>query len=156
KQNFSNGEKAYNNIDENGRVYRGVSMAWSNKKQPSKDYFIPLIHPITKKPTPVPKRGWRNTPKKMQQLIDENRIIFDKDETKQPERKYFLDENMTENVPSIYNNADSDDKYMADIGVTFEYPKPLSEVIYLIQNIHPNPKIVLDFFAGSGTTGHAV
>jgi adenine-specific DNA-methyltransferase len=27
---------------------------------------------------------------------------------------------------------------------------------YLIKSIHPNPKIVLDFFAGSGSTGHAV
>ena len=27
---------------------------------------------------------------------------------------------------------------------------------YLISSIHPNPKIILDFFAGSGTTGQAV
>ena len=75
---------------------------------------------------------------------------------KQPERKYFLDENLTENTPSLYNNADSADSYMSKIGIAFEYPKPVSEVKYLIQNIHPNPKIVLDFFAGSATTGHAV
>ncbi|MCQ2971909.1 MAG: site-specific DNA-methyltransferase [archaeon] len=33
KQNFSSGEKAYRYIDEEGKVYRGVSMAWPNKKQ---------------------------------------------------------------------------------------------------------------------------
>ena len=156
KQDFSSGEKAYKYIDENGRVYRGVSMAWPNKKKAPDDYFIPLIHPVTGKPTPVPTRGWRNSPRTMEKLMKEGRIIFGEDETKQPERKYFLDENMTENTPSIYNNADSADSYMSKIGISFEYPKPVSEVKYLIQNLHPDPHIVLDFFAGSGTTGHAV
>ena len=156
KQAFSAGEKAYKYIDENGRVYRGVSMAWPNKKKAPEDYFTPLIHPITGKPTPVPARGWRNPPSTMERLLKEGRILFGKDEKKQAERKYFLDENMTENTPSIYNNADSADRYMEKIGISFEYPKPVSEVKYLIQNLHPNPKIVLDFFAGSATTGHAV
>lgn len=155
-QNFSSGEKAYKFIDENGRVYRGVSMAWPNKKKAPDDYFIPLIHPVTGKETPVPARGWRNPPRTMEKLMREGRILFGEDETKQPERKYFLDENMTENTPSIYNNADSADSYMTKIGISFEYPKPVSEVKYLIQNLHPSPKIVLDFFAGSATTGHAV
>ena len=131
-------------------------MAWPNKKKAPDDYFIPLIHPMTGKECPVPARGWRNPPRTMKKLMSEGRIIFGPDETKQPERKYFLDENLTENTPSLYNNADSADSYMSKIGITFEYPKPVSEVKYLIQNIHPNPKIVLDFFAGSATTGHAV
>lgn len=38
----------------------------------------------------------------------------------------------------------------------FNYPKPI-ELIKWIINLHPNKDaIVLDFFAGSGTTGHAV
>ena len=155
-QDFSSGEKAYKYIDDTGRVYRGVSMAWPNKKKAPDDYFIPLIHPVTGKECPVPARGWRNPPRTMKKLMSEGRIIFGPDETKQPERKYFLDENLTENTPSLYNNADSADSYMSKIGIAFEYPKPVSEVKYLIQNIHPNPKIVLDFFAGSATTGHAV
>ena len=155
-QNFSAGEKAYKYIDDKGRVYRGVSMAWPNKKKAPDDYFIPLIHPVTGKECPIPTRGWRNPPRTMEKLMREGRILFGADETKQPERKYFLDENMTENTPSIYNNADSADRYMNKIGISFEYPKPVSEVKYLIQNLHPNPQIVLDFFAGSATTGHAV
>lgn len=155
-QNFSAGEKAYRYIDDKGRVYRGVSMAWPNKKKAPDDYFIPLIHPVTGKECPIPTRGWRNPPRTMEKLMREGRILFGADETKQPERKYFLDENMTENTPSVYNNADSADSYMNKIGISFEYPKPVSEVKYLIQNLHPNPQIVLDFFAGSATTGHAV
>ena len=39
---------------------------------------------------------------------------------------------------------------------TFNYPKPLSLLKWLI-SLHPNKNaIILDFFAGSGTTGHAV
>lgn len=45
---------------------------------------------------------------------------------------------------SILNNKD------------FSFPKPIELIKYLI-NTHPNPNArVLDFFAGSGTTGHAV
>jgi adenine-specific DNA-methyltransferase len=38
----------------------------------------------------------------------------------------------------------------------FDYPKPLSLVRYLINSCTTGDDIVLDFFAGSGTTGHAV
>lgn len=38
----------------------------------------------------------------------------------------------------------------------FEHPKPVSLVEYLIKTINDDSAIVLDFFAGSGTTGHAV
>ncbi|WP_295088112.1 site-specific DNA-methyltransferase [Ruminococcus sp.] len=156
KQRFSNGEKAYKFIDETGRVYRGVSMAWPNKKKAPDDYFIPLIHPVTKKPCPVPDRGWRNPPATMQLLLEQGKILFGEDEKKQPERKYFLDENMYENVPSIYENADSADDMLKEIGVEFDYPKPVSEAMFVCSCIKPDAKIFLDFFAGSGTTGHAI
>jgi adenine-specific DNA-methyltransferase len=55
-QNFSGGEIAYSQIDENGEVYQSVSMAWPNKKRAPEEYFTPLIHPITKKPCPIPAR----------------------------------------------------------------------------------------------------
>ena len=155
-QNFSGGEKAYRFIDEEGRVYRGVSMAWPNKKKAPDEYFIPLIHPVTGKPCPVPARGWRNPPSTMKSLLESGRILFGKDENKQPERKYYLEENMFENTPSIYENADSADNMLKAMDLGFEYPKPVSEAMYILSNIHPNPKIILDFFAGSGTTGHAV
>lgn len=156
KQKFSSGEKAYKYIDESGRVYRGVSMAWPNKKTAPDEYFIPLIHPVTKKPCPVPERGWRNPPSTMQYLLENGLIIFGEDESKQPERKYFLDENLYENVPSIYENADSADDMLSAIGVHFEYPKPVSEAIYVCSYIQPDSTLFLDFFAGSGTTGHAI
>lgn len=155
KQDFSGGEKAYKFIDEEGNVYRGVSMAWPNKEQAPDDYFIPLIHPYTNKPCPIPARGWRNPSSTMEKLIQKKLILFGNDETKQPERKYLLSENMFENTPSIYNNGASDDDLFSDLKINFAYPKPTSAARYFLNCIHPNPKIILDFFAGSGTTLHA-
>ena len=155
-QNFSGGEKAYKYIDNKGRVYRGVSMAWPNKKTAPDDYFVPLIHPSTGKKCPVPSRGWRYPSTTMKKLKNQGLIIFGEDETKQPEHKYYLDENLFENVPSIYFNASSADNMLKDLDISFENAKPISEAKYVLSTLLPNPKIVLDFFAGSGTTAHAV
>lgn len=38
----------------------------------------------------------------------------------------------------------------------FDYPKPVSLLLRLLQTCHTKQAIVLDCFAGSGTTGHAV
>ena len=153
KQDFSGGEKAYKFIDENGDVYRGVSMAAPDK--PETRSHRPLIHPITEKPCPVPSKGWRNPDITMDNLLSKKLILFGTDETKQPERKYLLKENMYEVTPSIYNNGSSDENLMKDLKLKFPYPKVTSASMYFLNNIHPNPKIILDFFAGSGTTLHA-
>jgi adenine-specific DNA-methyltransferase len=156
KQDFSEGEKAYCIIDNDGRVYQSVSMAWPNKKKAPEDYFIPLIHPITNKPCPVPRRGWRYPSATMKKLLDENKIIFGKDEKVQPRQKYFLEENLFENVPSILSYGASDEKFFQEININFPYAKPIEVAKYLLSNIHPNPITVVDFFAGSGTALHAV
>ena len=156
RQGFSNGEKAYNFIDGNGDVYQSVSMAWPNKKQASDDYFIPLIHPIINKPCPIPARGWRNPPATMQKLLNNKLILFGKDETTQPRRKYLLKENLYENTNSIYENASSDDVMFLGLDINFPYPKPVSVSKDLLSAIHPKANVICDFMAGSGTTGHAV
>lgn len=156
RQNFSSGEKAYKFIDEFGEVYRGVSMAWPNKKKAPDDYFIPLIHPITNKPCPVPQRGWRNPPATMEKLLKNNLILFGEDEKKQPEKKYLLREHMLENTPSIYSSAASDDDFFLQNAINFEYAKPIEVLKYFITSVHPKAEVILDFFAGSGSTGHAV
>lgn len=152
-QDFSGGEKAYKFIDKRGDVYRGVSMAAPDK--PETRSHRPLIHPVTNKPCPVPAKGWRNPDNTMDKLLEKGLILYGLDETKQPERKYLLKENLSEITPSIYNNGSSDEPLMKDLNINFPYPKVTSASQYLLKNIHPNPKIILDFFAGSGTTLHA-
>ena len=156
KQDFSGGEKAYSHIDDLGQVYRTVSMAWPNKKKAPEDYFIPLTHPRTNRPCPVPERGWRNPPATMKRLLEAGEIIFGADEGVQPTRKYLLSENTKENVPSLLYFGGSDDSLFSDLGLSFDNPKPVEVAKRIIQSLCIEDDIVMDFFAGSATTAHAV
>ena len=156
KTELSGGEAAYNKIDEDGNVYRPVSMAWPNKKKAPDEYFIPLIHPITKKPCPVPERGWRNPPKTMEELLEKKQILFGKDETTQPNRKYLLKENMFENIPSLIYYGGSDTDMLSNMKIPFETPKVVDICKEHIQSLTNTDSIILDFFSGSATTAHAV
>jgi adenine-specific DNA-methyltransferase len=157
QSSLSGGEAAYSRIDEDGRVFQAVSMAWPNKRTPSDDYFQPLVHPLSGKPCPIPARGWRNPPQTMARLLEEDRVVFGPTERTQPRRKYFLDETQTESIPSILRDGSSDDKLLGSLGTPFDHAKPLSVARRLIRWFTKDPgDLVLDFFAGSGTTGHAV
>lgn len=62
----------------------------------------------------------------------------------------------TELVSSAFTNGKGSNE-LKSLGLTFSFPKPLNLLIYLLELIPNNEDItVLDFFAGSGTTGHAV
>lgn len=156
KQDFSGGDKAYCFIDDDGDIYRPVSMAWPNKKKAPDNYFIPLVHPVTKKECPIPERGWRNPPETMEQLQKDGLILFGVDETTQPNRKYLLKENLYENVSSLIYYGGSDDALLSELGVWFDTPKVVDVSKKLILPICKEDDILLDFFAGSATTAHAV
>ena len=155
-QNLSGGEKAYCLIDDNGDIYRPVSMSWPNKKKAPDDYLIPLVHPITGKNCPIPERGWRNPPSTMKKLQADGLILFGSDETTQPNRKYFLKENLDENIPSLLYFGGSDDELLNELGIYFDNPKVLEIAKKLIQPVFNRNDIILDFFSGSATTAHAV
>lgn len=151
KQNFSGGELAYKFIDENGDIYRPVSMAAPDK--PETRSHRPLLHPKTLKECPVPAKGWRFPDKSMDKLLDNNEILFGKDETTQPNRKYLLKENLFENVPSLLYYGGSDNA----LSLPFDNPKPVVISSKLIESICKanDDEIILDFFSGSATTAHA-
>lgn len=156
QKEFSGGEKAYNKIDINGKVYRGVSMAWPNKKQAPKDYYIPLIHPLTGRPCPIPERGWRNPSIKMKELLERDLILFGMDENKQPERKYLLEENMYEKISSLLYFGGSDTDLLKELEIPFDTPKCIDVCKDHISSFSNIDSIILDFFSGSATTAHAV
>ncbi len=153
---LSGGEAMYDRISPDGRVYRLVSMAWPNKKKAPDDYFIPLVHPLTKRPCPVPERGWRNPPGTMRELLAKGLVEFGADETTQPQRIYFLDENMFENVPSILPFGGSDDARLKDLAIPFDQPKPTDFAASIVGWCTGADDLIVDFFGGSGTTAHAV
>ncbi|MCM3170565.1 site-specific DNA-methyltransferase, partial [Peribacillus frigoritolerans] len=92
----------------------------------------------------------------MQALLERGQIEFGPDETTQPQRIYYLDENMYENVPSVLPFAGSDDALLKTLGIPFDLPKPVDFAAAVIGWCTRGDDIVLDCFAGSGSTGHAV
>ena len=57
---------------------------------------------------------------------------------------------------SALGSTQSMSAQLAEISITFDYPKPNDFVGYLISMLGENCGLVLDSFAGSGTTAHAV
>jgi adenine-specific DNA-methyltransferase len=53
-------------------------------------------------------------------------------------------------------NTQSDSSFLADMDIQFTYPKPVTLIQYLLSIIDDDAITVLDFFAGSGTTAHAI
>jgi DNA modification methylase len=62
-------------------------------------------------------------------------------------------------VLSVLTNFGTTKKSSEDLkrmGVSFGFPKPIGLVQHLIKMTNSKTPVILDFFAGSGTTGHAV
>jgi adenine-specific DNA-methyltransferase len=59
-------------------------------------------------------------------------------------------------VISGVGSTQSQSAALSEIGFSFPFPKPVDLIRYLISTIEGNDFLVLDSFAGSGTTAHAV
>lgn len=116
---------------------------------------IPLFNPITGKEDPVPPGGYRYKEEKLKELMRENRIHFHTDGSL-PTIKRYLSENSKQRPKSIMSDDQRPDyKLLKNMGVSFDNPKQMSFMTRIL-SIFSNNSTILDFFAGSGTTGHAV
>lgn len=154
---LSGGEKAYRFLDEKGRIYRGVSLRAPEPRTDPK-FFKPLIHPITGKPCAVPPNGFSRTPETLQSMLKRGEIIFGSDETTQPQQKRFLSAESKRQISSVIQDAKRGKADLDALGLeNFPYCHSVSLYMELIGAAASNSfDIVLDFFAGSGTTAHAV
>lgn len=145
----------YDSIDENFRVYRCLPITAPNNN------FYDVLHPITGKPVKIPPRGWSWSRNTMAEKIKEGRVVFGKDESYVPSQKLYLEEAKFEHKRSTINSdqAEGNKTLAAILGANNKFrnsnPKPISLLRYLLQNTMHDATI-LDFFAGSGTTGQAV
>lgn len=116
----------------------------------------PIFNPLTGKNDPVPPGGFRYTPDTMKKLIDEGRVHFHTDGSL-PRVKRYLSENMTQRPKSIMSDDQRPDVNMLnkEFETPFDNPKQLSFIERIVSISDPDA-IVLDFFAGSATTAHAV
>lgn len=122
-----------------------------------------LVDPATGLIYCCPDMGWRYERNTMAKLIAENRILWPASPDGRPRRKAFineLDSDYTgfstivgEGVFTRDGTADIDNLF--DVRV-FNFPKPVRLITDILEQGSDENDIVLDFFAGSGTTGHAV
>jgi len=153
---LSGGEKAYRYLDEQGRIYQSVSLRAPEPRTDPK-FHKPLLHPATKKSCPVPPNGFSRTPETLQAMVGRGEILFGIDETTQPRQKVLLTEESNRQISSVIQDGHKGKADVSRLGLDFPYCHPVSLYKELIAAACNDLKdIILDFFAGSGTTAHAV
>jgi len=154
---FSGGDKAFSFLDANGLIYQSVSLQAPEPRTNPK-FFIPLVHPKTNKPCVVPSNGFSRTPETLGGLLEKDMILFGKDHTIQPRQKIVLSADAVRQLTSIVPDATRGKADLDSLGAGV-FPYSHSERFYrmLISAAMETPAdIILDYFAGSGTTAHAV
>lgn len=150
-----NGVAHYNNVDEHG-VYSSSGNS-SNPHPGGYEYLI--IHPKTKKPCPNPANGWRWPETTFWDYDRNGEILWGKDETTQPHVKKRI-ETANENLRSlIYEDNRAATQLLEKLFEKkdlFSNPKPHNVLARILDFTTDTDSKILDFFAGSGTTGHAV
>ncbi|MDD7383847.1 MAG: site-specific DNA-methyltransferase [Peptoniphilaceae bacterium] len=132
-----------------------------------------LTYPIVNPNTGVqhlPPRGrhWRISQDKFASALADNRIVFGKNGKGRPQLKVFYDEVKFKGAvvdtwfdSHIFGTSTEGKKellkLLPEAKSIFSTPKPTKLYIELMKiSLKNTDGIVLDFFAGSGTTGHAV
>jgi len=133
----------------------------------SKEYDYPIVNPLTKKVYhPTQGRCWLTNKETIQKWIDEGRVFFGKDGKGAPQLKRYLNEVQSGTVPMTiwgYDDVGHTDEarkelkeIFSDKASPFENPKPTRLIKRILRLATDKDSIVLDSFAGSGTTAHAV
>ncbi len=167
----------YKRIDANG-PWRDRDISWPGGDGPRYD----VIHPKTGLPCKVPERGWiYSTQEEMQRQIKLGLVEFRDDHSEPPFRKAHIRPVTSENSDIQDGCMEDDDdgefatqvrgsyfykqsqvsvKYLRDLlnAKAFNNPKDFVELSKLFDYVTSSDTsaIVLDFFAGSGSSGHAV
>lgn len=167
---YDRGITLYNSLNENYEPWGKINMSW-----PNTDTFGPryeVIHPITKKPTKIPERGWRWNESTFLANVDYENVMplhdgsymagniwFSHDENMQPSSIKYLkdvDRMLLRSIISLKSDGGIELEHLFEGKSYFSYPKPTSLLIKLIDSLNEQEGIILDFFSGSATTAHAV
>ena len=147
----------YKFIDEGG-VFTGSQSVHNPGRE---GYRYDVLHPVTGKPCKQPLMGYRFPPSTMERLLAEDRVIFGVDESKIVEIKAYVDDYEAK-LGSVIQGIDSRRganeirRIFPDHAQIFKNPKPSTLIAELLAFATDRDAIVLDSFAGSGTTADAV
>lgn len=154
----------YKNVDNDPRGN------WKSSDLSVKTYNVNTDYPITTPSGRVanPPAGycWRVSKEKFEELLTEDRIWFGKDGNNVPSLKRFLTDVQDGIVPvtlwlrdEVGDNQEGKQdlkKIFNDGSFPFETPKPSRLIEKILRISSDKNDIILDSFAGSGTTAHAV
>ena len=123
-----------------------------------------IINPNTgEKFLPPNGRHWRTEKNKYFELLADNRIVFGKTGKSKPQQKRFLYEAKEKGATpkSLWDDcgtATDGTKELQDIfgSKAFDTPKPTGLIKKIIDLAGDKDSLILDFFAGSGTTAQSV
>ena len=160
--------KGYKNPDRDPRgPWQSVVYTCSKTAEQRPNLYYPITHPRTGEPVwPKRNRVWGFGPDAHARNEREGRVWWGlQQERKTPRRKVFLRDVETGVVPDtlwmrkeVGDNQDAQRQLAALFADTarFSTPKPV-KLLERVVTLGCSPKgCVLDFFAGSGTTAHAV
>jgi len=130
-----------------------------------------LVSTVSKKTFPIqdPKTGnifnraWAFSEESIQKMIAEGKVIFPKKPSGTPLQKKFFNDYINDGLPLVTQlgtfqtrKATSDLMRLFNGEKRFDFPKPVGLVKFLFEQSTNNHSTILDFFAGTGTTGQAV
>jgi adenine-specific DNA-methyltransferase len=130
--------------------------------RPNQMYTI--VAPGGAKRTPPASRCWKNVEEVYLQYLQEGRLWFGDDGNGAPRQKTYLAERKGKSTWTWWTNTEVGHTQEAtqELAVLlgdkaiFDYPKPVRLVQRIIQIATLKDSLILDSFAGSGTTAHAV
>ena len=158
-------DAVYKNLDGDPRgLWRSDNLTRTEFR--ARDYY-PITSPKTREEFYPPKgSSWRHPRDEMERLIADNRIWFGLDGTNRPAAKRFLSEVKQGVVASGWwpfsevGHTDESKKELQalfDDVSPFDTPKPTRLIRRMLDiGLNCENSIVMDFFAGSGSTAHAV
>lgn len=170
------GRKYYVSSDFPNRPWRVHDMTKQTTASERPNSFFTMINPKNGDEYPAdPNRTWRITKDTFPKYLEANEIVFPGDydflKISKPVARYFKDKDMEKDGENFGRVAVStklpDDIGMSQDGtkevreifddsIIFPFPKTFKLLKYLFSTATQENDIILDFFAGSGTTGQAV
>ncbi len=145
----------YDRVDKKG-VYTGSRKVHNPKPG---GYVYDVVHPVTKKVCVPPVNGYRYPKDTMGQLIADGRILFGDDENQIIQVKEYLEdyEGKLSSVIHLDSRAGANElNDLFEVQKLFSNPKPVLLLKDIFEFLLKPDDMVLDFFAGSGTTAHSV
>ncbi|WP_330130779.1 site-specific DNA-methyltransferase [Shewanella xiamenensis] len=149
--------KRFTKVDGKGPYRDDGNINWPGGGGP----VYEVLHPITNRPCKLPTSGWRYpNSSRFWEEVDKGRVVFGLDETTVPRVRTNLFENSDQVMKSVHysyaQTSSNEFNALFDGRRVFENPKPIGDIRRLISYVTEPDDLILDFFAGSATTAHAV